>query len=180
MRVWHQHPLSRALKGEKIDDYELSLYDRRRGLSATLSHSSAPLRDADGSIVGAVGVFRDVTASHRALQELQRAEEHFRLLVEGTTDYAIFMLDRDGFVVSWNPGAERILGFRKDEILGRSFSLFFTTEDQTRGEAVRQLGRAALDNPDLPINFVADALASLAEPRSLCTPFEPTQPPATH
>ncbi len=145
LRVWHQHPLSRSLQGEKVDDYELSLYDRRRGLAATLSHSSAPLLDAAGQIVGAVDVFRDVTDSHRALQELQRAEEHFRLLVEGTTDYAIFMLDRDGIVVSWNPGAERILGFRKDEILGRNFSHFFTTEDQARGEPMRQLGQAALD-----------------------------------
>lgn len=145
LRVWHQHPLARSLKGEKVDDYELSLYDRRRGLSVTLSHSAAPLMDAGGNIVGAVDVFRDVTDSHRALHDLQRAEEHFRLLVEGTTDYAIFMLDREGFVVSWNPGAERILGFRKDEILGRNFSHFFTIEDQARGEPVRQLGQAALD-----------------------------------
>lgn len=145
LRVWHQHPLARSLQGEKIQDYELSLYDRRRGLAVTLSHSAAPLLDAAGNIVGAVDVFRDVTDSHRALHELQRAEEHFRLLVEGTTDYAIFMLDRDGVVVSWNPGAERILGFRKDEILGSNFSRFFTIEDQTRGEPMRQLGQAALD-----------------------------------
>ncbi len=145
LRVWHQHPLARALQGETVSDYELSLYDRRRGLSVTLSHSSAPLRDGGDHIVGAVDVFRDVTDSHRALQELQRAEEHFRLLVEGTTDYAIFMLDHDGFVVSWNPGAERILGFRKDEILGRSFSLFFTTEDQTRGEPMRKLRQATIE-----------------------------------
>jgi len=145
LRVWHQHPLARALLGEKVDDYELSLYDRRRGLAATLSHSSAPLLDAAGRVVGAVDVFRDVTDSHRALTELQRAEEHFRLLVEGTTDYAIFMLDRDGSVVSWNPGAERILGFRKEEILGHHFSQFFSPEDQARGEPVRQLGQAAMD-----------------------------------
>jgi diguanylate cyclase (GGDEF)-like protein/PAS domain S-box-containing protein len=145
LRVWHQHPLARSLQGEKVDDYELSLYDRRRGLSVTLNHSSAPLLDADGRIVGAVDVFRDVTDSHRALKELQRAEEHFRLLVEGTTDYAIFMLDQDGCVVSWNPGAERILGFRKDEIIGGSFAQFFTAEDQLRGEPMRQLGQAALE-----------------------------------
>ncbi len=145
LRVWHQHPLARALQGEKVDDYELSLYDRRRGLSVTLNHSAAPLLDSEGRIIGAVDVFRDVTDSHRALHELQRAEEHFRLLVEGTTDYAIFMLDHDGCVVSWNPGAERILGFRKDEIIGRSFAQFFTSEDQLRGEPMRQLGQAALE-----------------------------------
>lgn len=142
LRLWHQHPLARALKGETVGDYELSLYDRQRGLSVTLSHASAPLKDASGHIVGAVDVFRDVTDSRRARQDLQRAEEHFRLLVEGTTDYAIFMLDGDGMVVSWNPGAERILGYRKDEILGRDFSTFFTSEDQLRGEPLRKLRQA--------------------------------------
>lgn len=145
MRVWHQHPLARSLAGETVTDYELSLYDRKRALSVTLNHSAAPLRDTDGGIVGAVDVFRDVTDTHRARQELQRAEEHFRLLVEGTTDYAIFMLDQHGAVVSWNPGAERILGFRKDEIIGRNFATFFTSEDQARGEPMRKLRQATTD-----------------------------------
>lgn len=145
MRVWHQHPLARSLAGETVTDYELSLYDRKRALSITLNHSAAPLRDANGGIVGAVDVFRDVTDTHRARQELQRAEEHFRLLVEGTTDYAIFMLDQHGAVVSWNPGAERILGFRKDEIIGRNFATFFTSEDQARGEPMRKLRQATTD-----------------------------------
>ena len=144
-RVWHQHPLARALKGETVADYELSLYDRRRGLAVTLSHASAPLKAANGEIVGAVDVFRDVTDSHRARHDLQRAEEHFRLLVEGTTDYAIFMLDGDGLVVSWNPGAERILGYRKEEIIGKDFATFFTTEDQVRGEPMRKLRQAVTE-----------------------------------
>lgn len=144
-RHWHQHPLMRALNGETVSDYELSLYDRRRGLAIMLNHASAPLRDADGQVIGAVDVFRDVTESHRALKELQRAEEHFRLLVEGTTDYAIFMLDKDGCVVSWNPGAERILGYRKSEILGQPLSMFFTPEDQEKGEPQRKLKQTALD-----------------------------------
>lgn len=145
LRIWHQHPLARSLKGERVINTELSLYDRQAGLSLTLNHSAAPLRDSQGEIIGAVDVFRDVTDTRRALQELQRAEEHFRLLVEGTTDYAIFMLDQDGFVVSWNPGAERILGFRKDEIIGRNFAAFFTAEDQARGEPMRKLRQATVD-----------------------------------
>ncbi len=145
LRVWHQHPLVCALNGESVSNYELSLYDRDRSLSITLNHSAAPLVEGSGEIVGAVDVFRDVTDDHRAVQELQRAEEHFRLLVEGTTDYAIFMLDRDGQVVSWNPGAERILGFRTDEILGHNFSTFFPMEDQVRGEPMRKLHQATTD-----------------------------------
>ena len=144
-RVWHQHPLLRALKGEKITNYELSLFDRDRDLSMTLNHASSPLMDSDGKIIGAVDVFRDVTDSHRALQELQRAEEHFRLLVDGTTDYAIFMLDSDGLIMSWNPGAERILGYRKNDILGENFSRFFTEEDQAKEEPQRKLRQVATE-----------------------------------
>ena len=145
LRVWHQHPLARALQGETVADYELSLYDRRRGLAVTLSHASAPLKSVQGEIIGAVDVFRDVTDSQRARHDLQRAEEHFRLLVEGTTDYAIFMLDGDGLVVSWNPGAERILGYRKEDIIGKDFATFFTAEDQARGEPQRKLKQAVAE-----------------------------------
>jgi len=137
--AWHQHPLKRALEGEKVSDCELALFDRKRNLSLTLNHASAPLQNAQGEIIGAVDVFRDVTESRRAFLELQRAEQHFRLLVDGTTDYAIFMLDCEGFIVSWNPGAERILGYRKDEILGRHLSVFFTPEDQQKGEPLRNM-----------------------------------------
>src|SRR5207249_4796425 len=56
---------------------------------------------------------------------LHEIEERFRLLVEGVKDYAIFMLDPEGFVVSWNAGAERIKGYTADEIIGQHFSVFY-------------------------------------------------------
>lgn len=65
--------------------------------------------------------------------------EQFRRLVEGVTDYAIYMLDPDGFVASWNTGAERIKGYRPDEIIGRSFSTFYTEADRLNGEPQRAL-----------------------------------------
>ncbi len=139
---WHHHPLVRALAGEKIKDRELSLFDRKRNLSLTLNHAAAPLLNDAGQIIGAVDVFRDSTEKHRALFELKRTEEQFRLLVEGTTDYAIFMLDQDGLVVSWNPGAERILGFGKSEIIGKHLSAFFTPEDHAKDEPERKLRQA--------------------------------------
>jgi diguanylate cyclase (GGDEF)-like protein/PAS domain S-box-containing protein len=139
VQTWHQHPLVRSLRGERVADYELSLFDRKRGLSITLNHAAAPLLDGEGQIKGAVDVFRDVTDSRRAIQELQHTEQHFRLLVDGTTDFAIFMLNNEGFIVSWNPGAEHILGYTKNEVVGRHISLFFTPEDQQKGEPVRKL-----------------------------------------
>jgi diguanylate cyclase (GGDEF)-like protein/PAS domain S-box-containing protein len=140
---WHHHPLLRALAGEKVQDQDLSLFDRRHNLSLTLNHAAAPLVDKRGQIIGAIDVFRDSTEKHRTFYELKRTEEQFRLLVEGTTDYAIFMLDHDGLVVSWNPGAERILGFGKSEVIGQHLSVFFTSEDQAKGEPERKLRQAS-------------------------------------
>src|SRR5690348_15946185 len=63
-------------------------------------------------------------------------------MVEGVIDYAIFMLDRDGYIISWNAGAERIKGYRSDEIVGGHFSQFYTEEDRRRGVPVLALDTA--------------------------------------
>src|SRR5215813_8905685 len=67
----------------------------------------------------------------------------YRLLVEAVTDYAIYMLDPDGFVTSWNPGARRFKGYEEAEILGQHFSRFYTEEDQQSGLPARALKTAA-------------------------------------
>jgi protein-histidine pros-kinase len=74
---------------------------------------------------------------------LRESEERFRLLVEGTRDYAIFMLDTTGHIVSWNAGAERINGYAHDEIIDRHFSKFYTEEDLADGKPARELKIAA-------------------------------------
>ena len=61
-------------------------------------------------------------------EELRQSEERFRLLVESVRDYAIFMLDPDGYVLTWNAGAERFKGYRADEIIGQHFSRFYPAE----------------------------------------------------
>ena len=76
-------------------------------------------------------------------REVAASEERFRLLVEGTREYAIFMLDPDGRVASWNSGAERIKGYRADEIIGQHFSRFYTPEDQARQKPAHALETAA-------------------------------------
>jgi PAS domain S-box-containing protein len=73
---------------------------------------------------------------------LKQQDDLFRLFVERVKDYAIFLLDKDGCVVSWNPGAERFKGYRTDEILGRSFELFYIEEDQLAGKPQRLLDEA--------------------------------------
>jgi PAS domain S-box-containing protein len=74
--------------------------------------------------------------------ELRESERRFRLLVESVTDYAIFMLDPAGAVVQWNPGAERLKGYSRDEILGQHFSRFYTPEDQQAGVPRRLLDQS--------------------------------------
>jgi PAS domain S-box-containing protein len=77
-----------------------------------------------------------------ALRELRESEERFRLLVEHVQEYAIFLLDPDGKVASWNRGAERIKGYRADEILGHDFSRFYSAEDRAAGKPALALETA--------------------------------------
>ena len=81
--------------------------------------------------------------AQRRQEDLRRSEERFRLLVEGVEDYAIFMLDPAGCVLSWNAGAERNTGYRAEEIIGEHFSAFYTKEDAERGHPEEELRIAA-------------------------------------
>jgi diguanylate cyclase (GGDEF)-like protein/PAS domain S-box-containing protein len=81
----------------------------------------------------------------QAEQALKDSAEQFRLLVEGVQDYGIFMLDADGYVVSWNAGAERIKGYRADEIIGQHFSCFYPADEQEHGKPAYMLQLAKAD-----------------------------------
>ena len=86
-----------------------------------------------------LAVVRDITNRKKMEEALRRSEEKFRRLVEGAQDYAIFMLDAEGQIASWNPGAERINGYTADEILGKHFSIFYLQEDLDRGKPENEL-----------------------------------------
>jgi PAS domain S-box-containing protein len=92
-----------------------------------------PIRDPSGRLTGFAKVTRDLTERRRAEEELRRSQEQFKRLVQGVTDYAIYMLDPEGMVTTWNSGAERIKGYSAEEIIGRHFSQFYTAEDREQG-----------------------------------------------
>ena len=92
-----------------------------------------PIRDPSGRLVGFAKVTRDLTDRRAAEEELRRSEERFRLLIQSVTDYAIYMLDTDGKVSSWNAGASRFKGYSEAEIIGQHFSRFYSDEDRAAG-----------------------------------------------
>jgi PAS domain S-box-containing protein len=103
------------------------------------------LRDEAGTLVGFAKVTRDLSERRRAEEMLRQSEERFRLLVQSVRDYAIFMLDPDGHVMSWNAGAERINGYTPEEIVGRHFSTFYPPADLEAGKPAWELETAARD-----------------------------------
>ncbi|WP_296595503.1 PAS domain-containing sensor histidine kinase [Phenylobacterium sp.] len=105
----------------------------------------SPLFNKDGERIGASSTSYDVTERVHAEQQLAETREQFRVLVQGVSDYALYMLDSNGHVTSWNAGAERIKGYRADEIIGQHFSRFYTAEEQAAGVPATGLETARRD-----------------------------------
>ncbi|MET7460836.1 PAS domain S-box protein [Nonomuraea sp. NPDC005501] len=103
------------------------------------------LYDDTGELRGFGKVTRDMTERRIAERALRESEERFRLIVQNVVDYAIFMLDPQGRIVSWNAGAQRIKGYRAEEIIGRHFSAFYPPEDVAAGKPARELVVAAAE-----------------------------------
>lgn len=130
--------------GEVRGDYHVTYrITRPDGAVRWLEAFGTMLLDTRGEPERAVGVCTDVTERKAAEDAIRHSEERFRLLVSGVKDYAIVMLDPAGHVASWNAGAERITGYREEEIIGRHFSLFYLPEDVQGGKPSRELDVAS-------------------------------------
>lgn len=95
--------------------------------------------DERGEVAGYAKVIRDLTDRHLVEETLRQSEERFRLLIESVREYAIFMLDAKGRVATWNAGAERLKGWRADEIIGKHFSAFYPPEERQTGKSEKEL-----------------------------------------
>ncbi|WP_041735908.1 hybrid sensor histidine kinase/response regulator [Paraburkholderia atlantica] len=101
------------------------------------------LTDDTGHVLGFGKIVRDMTDKKTVHDAVVESERRFRMLVNGVTDYAIFMLSPDGIVTNWNAGARRIKGYSAEEIIGSHLSRFYTPEDAAAGLPLRGLSIAA-------------------------------------
>jgi len=117
---------------------------RKDGTEFPVDIMLKPIETEGGSAV--LSIVRDVTEQHEAQEMVRANDARLRSIVESVSEYAIYLLDADGHILTWNPGAERIKGYSSEEAIGLHFSRFFIQEDIEKGRPAELLRRAARQN----------------------------------
>ena len=139
-RKWPEHELEIAAAQGRFEDEGWRV--RKDGTRFWANVVITAMRNAAGELRGFSKITRELTERRANEERLRRSEERFRLLVESVKDYAIFMLDPDGRIVSWNAGAQRISGYAAQEVLGRHFSLLYPEEARRKNWPEQELAAA--------------------------------------
>jgi two-component system, chemotaxis family, CheB/CheR fusion protein len=134
--------------GRSLENLE-TVRRRKDGSQVHVALTASPIRDGQGRVLAGTAILRDVSAARHAAEALRQSEERLRLIIESAVEYAIFSTDPERRVTSWSSGAERLLGFAAEEVMGRSADIIFTPEDCERDEpqkearTARKEGRAS-------------------------------------
>jgi PAS domain S-box-containing protein len=139
-RGWPDYELKTAAEQGRFEDEGWRL--RQDGTRFWANVVITALRSPQGTLLGFAKVTRDLTERKRHEEDLRLSEERFRLMVDAVQDYAIFMLDPDGRVASWNVGAQRIKGYAPDDIIGKYFGVFYPPDAVARGWPEHELAVA--------------------------------------
>ncbi|MFL6582291.1 MAG: PAS domain S-box protein [Burkholderiales bacterium] len=126
-RAWPDYELKVAIEEGHFEDEGWRV--RKDGSRFWANVVITALRDQNGKLVGFSKITRDLSQRRLTEEALRQSEERFRLMVDGVADYAIYMLDQDGIVTSWNTGAQRIKGYSREEIIGKHYSRFYAPQD---------------------------------------------------
>jgi len=134
---WPQHELEVAAETGRYEEEGWRV--RKDGSTFWASVVLTALRGPDGGLEGYAKVTRDLSDKRLREEALRQSEQQFRLLLESVQDYAIFMLDPEGTILTWNSGAEAIKGYAASEVLGKNFRMFFTAQDILEGKPQAEL-----------------------------------------
>lgn len=126
-RAWPDYELKVAIEEGHFEDEGWRV--RKDGSRFWANVVITALRDQNGKLVGFSKITRNLSQRRLTEEALRQSEERFRLMVDGVADYAIYMLDQDGIVTSWNTGAQRIKGYSREEIIGKHYSRFYAPQD---------------------------------------------------
>jgi PAS domain S-box-containing protein len=138
---WPEEELRRSLRDGRFEDEGWRV--RKDGTRFWANVVISPLLDGSGTLLGYSKVTRDLTERRRHEEQLRESEEKLRLIVDGVKDHAMFLLDGQGVIISWNPAAQKVLGYAPGDVIGRESAALYPPQERTAGRPQAEMAAAA-------------------------------------